>query len=70
VMTLANQLGITFDDATQLAEECAERGWLDHQWGTVRLRDGGSAAAFRALKQKGGPARSASRQKPRARRGR
>jgi hypothetical protein len=49
VTTMANQLGIGFQEAEVLAVGCAERGWLDHQIHTVVLRSEGYAAARRVL---------------------
>jgi hypothetical protein len=49
VTTMADQLGITFEDAEGLAEECARRGWLEHAMHTVSLRQDGFAAALRGL---------------------
>jgi hypothetical protein len=49
ISTVANQFGITFENAEELAVECARRKWLEHSFHTVSLRQGGFAAALRAL---------------------
>jgi hypothetical protein len=49
VTTVAERLGITFDEAEELAAECAERNWLAHEVHTVALRQDGFAAAIRGL---------------------
>lgn len=49
VATMARELGVTFDEAEALAEECARRKWLAHQVHTVALRGEGFAVAKRTL---------------------
>jgi hypothetical protein len=36
-------MGIPFDEASTIADECARRQWADHQQHAVRLRERGSA---------------------------
>jgi hypothetical protein len=64
VTTMADELGITFEDAEALAEECARRGWLEHAMHTVTLRQDGYAAALRVLE----PPTAAAPDRPRPRR--
>jgi hypothetical protein len=41
VQTMAQRMGIPFDDATPIADDCARRGWVDHRQHTVSLREEG-----------------------------
>ncbi len=49
VTTVAEELGITFEEAEELAAECAKRNWLEHAVHIVVLRTDGFAAALRGL---------------------
>ena len=52
--TMADRLGITFEVAEALAEECAPRGWLEHASHTVSLRAQGFDVARKALEATAG----------------
>jgi hypothetical protein len=41
VHTIAQRMGITFDEASSIADDCARRDWVDHRQHTVSLREEG-----------------------------
>lgn len=47
VDTMAKRLGVPFDEAEAIANECARLQWLDHQVHSVRLREEGRVQALR-----------------------
>jgi Mn-dependent DtxR family transcriptional regulator len=59
VDTIARRMGILFDDASSIADDCARRGWVDHRQHTVSLREEGrqvAAAVRKAIVMKRQPA--------------
>jgi len=45
VHTIAQRMGITFDEASAIADDCVRRGWADHRQHTVSLREKGRQVA-------------------------
>ena len=45
VQPMAQRMGITFDEASVIADDCARRDWVDHRQHTVSLREGGRLVA-------------------------
>jgi hypothetical protein len=43
--TIARRIGIPFDDASSIADDCARRGWVDDRQHTVSLREEGRQVA-------------------------
>jgi hypothetical protein len=59
VHTIAQRMGITFDTASVIADDCARRDWVDHRQHTVSLREEGrevAAAVRKAIVTKQQPA--------------
>jgi hypothetical protein len=59
VDTIARHMGITFDEASVIADDCARRDWVDHRQHTVSLRKEGrliAAAVRRPIVTKRQPA--------------
>jgi class 3 adenylate cyclase len=71
VQTIAQRMGIPFDDASSIADDCARRGWVDHRQHTVSLREEGRmvAAAVRnaIVSKRQSPPEKAKAPKPRPR---
>jgi hypothetical protein len=44
VQTMAQRMGITFDEASSIADDCARRDWVDHRQHTVSLREGAASS--------------------------
>jgi hypothetical protein len=58
VQTIAQRMGITFDAASAIADDCARRDWVDHRQHTVSLREKGrqvAAAVRKAIVSKRQP---------------
>ena len=49
VHTIAQRMGITFDEASSIADNCVRRGWADHRQHTVSLREEGRQVAVAVL---------------------
>ena len=47
VRTVADHMGIAFDEASALADECARLRWGDHEQHSVRLTEDGRRQAMR-----------------------
>jgi Mn-dependent DtxR family transcriptional regulator len=45
VQTIAQRMGITFDETSSIADDCARRDWVDHRQHTVSLREEGRRVA-------------------------
>jgi hypothetical protein len=45
VQTIAQRMGIPFDDASSIADECVRREWADHRQHSVSLREKGRLVA-------------------------
>jgi hypothetical protein len=45
VDTIARRMGISFEDASTIADDCARREWVDHRQHTVSLREMGRQVA-------------------------
>jgi hypothetical protein len=45
VQTIAQRMGITFDAASSIADDCTRRDWVDHRQHTVSLREKGRLVA-------------------------
>jgi hypothetical protein len=43
--TIAHRMGVTLEEATEIADDCARRQWADHELHSVRLREGGRRVA-------------------------
>jgi cytidylate kinase len=59
VHTIAQRMGITFDEASSIADDCARRDWVDHRQHTVSLREEGrmvAAGVRKAIMSKRQPA--------------
>jgi hypothetical protein len=59
VDTIARRMGVPFDDASSIADDCARRGWIDHLQHTVSLLEEGhqvAAAVRKAIVTKRQPA--------------
>jgi Mn-dependent DtxR family transcriptional regulator len=50
VQTIAQRMGISFDEASAIADDCARRDWVDHRQHTVSLREEGRQVAAAAPK--------------------
>jgi hypothetical protein len=58
VQTIAQRMGITFDEASSIADDCGRRDWVDHRQHTVSLREEGrqvAAAVRKAIASKRQP---------------
>jgi hypothetical protein len=58
VLTIAQRMGITFDEASAVADDCVRREWADHRQHTVSLREEGrqvAAAVRKAIVSKRQP---------------
>jgi hypothetical protein len=58
VHTIAKPMGITFDEASAVADDCVRREWADHRQHTVSLREEGrqvAAAVRKAIVSKRQP---------------
>jgi hypothetical protein len=59
VHTIAQRMGITFDEASAIADDCVRREWADHRQHTVSLREEGrlvAAGVRKAITSKRQPA--------------
>jgi hypothetical protein len=45
VHTIAKRMGITFEEASAIADDCVRREWADHRQHTVRLLEEGRQVA-------------------------
>jgi hypothetical protein len=45
VHTIAQRMGITFEEASAVADDCVRREWADHRQHTVSLREEGRLVA-------------------------
>jgi hypothetical protein len=41
VATIAHRMGVTFEEASAIADDCARRHWADRDSHSIRLREGG-----------------------------
>jgi hypothetical protein len=59
VDTIARRMGIPFEEASTIADDCARREWVNHRQHTVQLREEGrqvAAAVRKAIVSKRQPA--------------
>ena len=52
VNTIARRLGVPFDEAETMAQECARQSLVDHRMHSVTLREGGRLQAQRLVKRR------------------
>jgi hypothetical protein len=50
VDTIAHRMGVTFEEASAIADDCARRQWADHEFPSIRLREAGRRIAVGARK--------------------
>jgi hypothetical protein len=71
VHTIAQRMGITFEEASTVADDCARREWVDHRHHTVQLLEGRQVAAAvrKAIvsKRPAAGAKAARKERPRKR---